>query len=561
MISTPVQATGVLFFEPTGETSILSIYLERIMNRKYYLLLSLTSGLVLVLFLLLLLQPNTAMANNILQQTQVIDNGLAYLRTQQQEDGGILGLSETSDPDTTARSVLAFVVSGNPISGVVSIAGNSMLDYLATQAISFTHDTTGTLFPGRVGLLLSAVSLAGNDPTDFGSMDMVSELESSIQTDSGAYSTTAQQGYTSGQASDSNQAWVILGLSLAGNSVPKSAGQYLIQSQAVDGSWGAGDPDTTALVVTALLTSKQVNVQDQVIQNALQYFHTTQLASGGWKPSWDTDPLNADSTGWILQALITAGEDPTGQSWTGEQANPVQALMNLQKPDGSIGATYANPYSTAEAIIGLSGVPLSNIKSSIGSHQAGLVVFSDNGSVYTACVSFAEDSISGLGLLERSGLSIETATNPNQGTAVCKIVGVGCPSNNCFCSMPDYWSYWQSNVSGWTYSAIGSDQSQVVDGDVNAWSWGIGNQPALISYQNICEGVPFVFPTATLTTVPPTDTPQPIQITPSAQATITSQTTPTAVESERGAGTYIVYSSILIVLGLLVFYLIRSRRK
>jgi hypothetical protein len=536
--------------------------METIMNRKFYLVLSLVSGLVLVTSLVLLMMSTSAMASSLPPSSQVIENGLAYLQTQQAADGGILGFSGTSsDPDTTARNALAFVSAGKPVNELLSIDGNSMLDYLAAQAISFTHDITGTLFPSRAGLLLSAVSLLGDNPSNFGGMDLVGELEESFQPETGAYSTTAKQDFTSGQASDLNQAWVLLGLSLANENVPDEASQYMIHSQAADGSWGFGDPDTTALAVAALLTSEKVNGQDQVIQKALQFFHDTQLDNGGWKPSWDTDLLNADSTGWILQALISAGEDPSGESWMVEQADPVQALLGLQKSDGSIGGTYANSYSTAEAIIGLSGVPLGDLKPSPVSHQAGLVVFSSDGSVYTVCVTFGEDAVSGLDLLLRSGLSIQTATNPNQGTAVCEIEGVGCPSNNCFCSMPDYWSYWQRNDDAWAYSALGSEQSQVVDGDVNAWSWGIGNPPADISYQNICEGVPFVFPTVTVTTAPPTDTPGPTQVIPSAQATITTQPTSTSTESRGGTGTYIVYGSILVVLSLLIFYLFRSRHK
>jgi len=530
------------------------------MNRKFYLLFVMIASLILVSGLLFLLQSTPVLARPANPQALVVSNGLAYLQTQQQKDGGILGFSESSDPDSTSRALLAFALAGEQVSGVVSMDGKSMLDYLVTQAITYTHDTTGTLFPGRAGLLLSAGTLADQDPADFGGMNLTRELSASYQPDTYAYSTTAQQDFSSGQASDLNQAWAILGLSLAGTSVPEGASQYLIRSQASDGSWGSGDPDTTALAVTALLTSKQVNAQDQVVQKALEYFHATQLANGGWRPAWDTDPLNADSTGWILQALVTAGEDPTGADWKKEQGDPVQALMSLQKPDGSIGGTYANPYSTAEAIIGLAGVPISSFTPAPASHQAGVAVFSGDGSVYTACVSFTEESISGIELLERSGLSVETATNPNQGTAVCKINGVGCPSSNCFCKMPDYWSFWLKGYA-WEYSAIGADQIQVMDGSVNAWSWGAGDPPAEITYQNICEGVPFVLPTATMTSIPPTDTPQPAQAEPSLQATATLQPTPQAAQSERGLGAYIVYGSILVVLGLLIFFLIRSRRK
>jgi len=527
------------------------------MNRKFYVLLSILCGLTLVISLSLLIQPSPGLANTPPPELQIINDGLGYLQSQQAADGGILGFSGSSDSDTTSRSVLAFLLSGQPVTGVISTDGNTMLDYLATQAISFTHDTTGTLFPGRAGLLLSAVALAGENTVDFGNMNLVTELVASFQTDSGAYSTTAQQGFSSGQASDLNQAWAVLGLSLAGESVPVEANQYLILSQAEDGSWGFSDPDTTALVVTSLLASQPIYSQDQTIQNALNFFHATQLPSGGWKPSWDTDPINADSTGWIIQAIVSAGEDPAGVSWTIDQANPVQALMSLQKPDGSIGGTYANPYSTADAIIGLTGVSLFGINSSLTNHQAGLAVFPGDGNVYTACVSFTEDIITGFDLLQRSGLKIETATNPSQGTAVCSIEGVGCQSNDCFCNMPDYWSFWQYIDAEWAYSAVGSDQSPVIDGDVNAWSWGAGDPPAMISYQNICEGVPFVLPTTIPTSVPATVTPPPTQAAQATQATTTSQ----PAEPENSISSYLVYGAIILVLAFFVYYLIRSRRK
>ena len=531
------------------------------MNRIIKLLFPILFALVLVTGLSLYLQTSTSLAKMDPGQAQVIQDALAYLQTQQQADGGILGFSGTSDPDTTARSVLAFVTSGEVVSGVVLADGNPMLDYLATQAISFTHDTTGSIFPGRAGLLLAAVSLVGADPAAFGGMDLAGELEATFQTDTGAYSTTAQQDFSSGQASDLNQAWAILGLSLAEKAVPDGASQYLFQSQGEDGSWGFGDPDTTGLAVTALLASQQASAQHQAIQKALQYFHATQLPSGGWRPSWDTDLLNADSTGWILQALVSAGEDPTGTSWTVEQTNPVQALMSLQKPDGSIGGTYANTYSTAEAIIGLSAVPLSSFVIPPLNQRAGLAVFPGDGSVFTACVSFSESSITGLDLLQRSGLNIETATNPNQGTAVCKIGEVGDDSNDCFGSMPNYWSSWQLGESGWAYSVVGADQSQVVDGGVHAWSWGAGDPPALLTFQNICEGVAFELPAATQTSSPPTDTPKPTPTTSAMPATITAQPTGEAPGSQSGPGTYIVYGSILVVLGALIFYMVRGRRK
>jgi Prenyltransferase and squalene oxidase repeat len=518
-------------------------------------------GLFLVIGLVCIAQTSTATAQNTSNPSQVILDGLDYLSSQQQADGGMLGFSGVSDPDTTARSVLAFMVAGKPLNTAVSADGYSMLDYLANQAITFTHDITGTLFPGRAGLLLAAAVLAGEDPSSFGGMDLASELEASYQPDTGAYSSTARQDFSSGQASDLGQAWSILGLSLSGNTVPDGAIQYLSISQGEDGSWGMGDPDTTALAVTALLATQRVVAQSDSIQKAITYFHGTQNQSGGWKPAWDTDPLNADSTGWILQALISAGEDLLGQSWIVDQTNPVDALQSLQKEDGSIGGTYANPYSTAEAIIGLSGIPLADLGVSPANQSAGLAIFYGNESFFDACVNFAGSGISGLDLLQRSGLRVETATNPTQGTAVCKIEDVGDPSTDCFGSMPNYWSYWQLGENGWEYSVVGVEQSQVMNGGVYAWTWGVGDPPPAITYQNICEGVEFVLPTATATSLPATDTPQPTSEPTSLPAALPTQSVEQIPSTQTGMGTYLLYASILLILGGLIIYLIRSHNK
>jgi hypothetical protein len=348
-------------------------------------------------------------------------------------------------------------------------------------------------------------------------------------------------------------------LSLAGAAVPDTATQYLVQAQAADGSWGAGDPDTTALAVTALLASHNVDAKSAAIQNAIAYFHTSQADSGGWKPSWDKDPLNADSTGWIIQALVSAGEDLRGQNWLKNSVNPVDALLGLQKPDGSIGGTYANTYSTAEAIIGLSGIPLSTYAQIPVPHRAGLAVFSSPTSLVTDCISFTGSAVTGLEMLQRSGLAIETATNPNQGTAVCKIGDVGDGSSNCFGSMPNYWSYWQLGSQGWEYSAQGADQSQVKDGGVYAWIWGTGNAPPVITFQNICEGLAYTMPASTVTsaTATTTSTSNPIATLAITQAS--AQPTPAAVSAGTNTVTYVIYAAVLLVLAVVIIVLIRSR--
>ncbi len=441
-------------------------------------LVTLSTMVLVVLSSLLPVRPVQA-------QTDVISGAVAYLQANQQDDGGITGFSGTSDADTTARAVLGLAASGQPLPGLVPATGLTMLNYLESQAVAYTHDENGLLFPGRAGLLLAAVAVAGGTPQQFGGMNLLNELEATFQWSTGEYSTAASGGYSSGAASDLSQAWAVLGLSLAGQPVPAPAVGYLLGTQAPDGSWGSMDPDTTALAVIALLASGQVQPTDPAVTNALIFFHCTQQANGGWRPAWDTDPLNADTTAWVLQALYAAGEDLA--SWAATEGDPVSALAGLQKEDGSIGGTYANTYSTAEALLGLAGRPLSALAQPWQPNRAGLVVQSGEGQVKTACVRFTEASLTGYDLLVRSGLLVNSLTDPSLGTAVCGIEDTGCPVDDCFCAMPDYWAYWQVGPTGWAYAVTGAGQSVVMNGSLDGWSWGAGIAPPAYSFQEVCQ--------------------------------------------------------------------------
>ena len=96
-------------------------------------IISFIVGLFLAFSLIYFTKINSAVAKTASDTSPVIQAGLDFLSSQQQADGGMLGFSDISDPDTTARSVLAFVIAGTSVNDVVSADGNSMLDYLSTQ--------------------------------------------------------------------------------------------------------------------------------------------------------------------------------------------------------------------------------------------------------------------------------------------------------------------------------------------------------------------------------------------------------------------------------------------
>ncbi len=292
--------------------------------------------------------------------TGAITRAIAFLRAQQLDDGALPGFSGSADTFTTIKGVIALAAAGAPTSALTSASGETMLDYLAAQAITYTHDLSGTLFPGRAGMLAVAVVAADGDPTAFGGMDLLAELSATCHAETGAYSTTAQMGWSSGAASSLNQAWAILGLSAAQAPVPLTATDFLLSLQESDGGWGygfGGDVDTTALVVQALLASGNVTPTHPALRSAELFFRRNQDAEGAWGYSWGgTYTPSADSTAAVIQALVALGYTPASYAWaTPNGGDPHAALEAMQGADG---AFSFNALGTAHALPGLAEAPL-----------------------------------------------------------------------------------------------------------------------------------------------------------------------------------------------------------
>jgi len=330
------------------------------------LVLTITLGAAIVIGLLVALslhaapaeaQPAPAPAAPTIDHSEAISKALAYLQTKQLPNGGIEGWSPgVADDFTTIKTVIAVAAARRPVSFLTSVSDTTPLDYLAARAVTYTHDTTGTLFPGRAGMLAVAVVAGDDDPYNFGGMNIINELTATYHAATGAYSTTAQQGWTSGAAGTINQLWAILGLAAAQETVPISATEFLIGLQEPDGGWGwgagYGDVDTTALVLQALIASGNVGPADTKVQEGLAFLRNGQADSGGWE-SWGS--LSADSTAAAIQAIVAAGYAPATESWAAANGNPHTALAGLQAADGSFGG---NALGTAHAIAGLAEAPL-----------------------------------------------------------------------------------------------------------------------------------------------------------------------------------------------------------
>ncbi|UCC64609.1 MAG: hypothetical protein JSV36_06055 [Anaerolineae bacterium] len=128
-------------------------------------------------------------------------------------------------------------------------------------------------------------------------------------------------------------------------------------------------------------------------------------------------------------------------------------------------------------------------------NHAGLVIHLADGRVETACIEFVEDEITGVDLLNRSGLPVTFDYGSGLGAKVCKIGQTGCDysAENCWCRCQGvpciYWNYWQLRDGQWFYSPLGAGDRRLGDGDVDGWVWGDGQQPPppLLSVDEICQ--------------------------------------------------------------------------
>ena len=248
---------------------------------------------------------------------------LNWLRTQQQEDGSFnIGFGHPAG--VTCDAVLAIVANGDdPATWRTATGKPSVVDYLAATAGEYAMDAATT------GKLIVTIAAAGLKPKDFGGKDWVALLQS-FSDGKGTFDPGAV-----------GQAWAILALKAAGETVPAEALTVLKSYQLDTGAWNSAlgpDNDTVAYVLQALIAGGEPK-SSAAIQKALAFFETQQNDDGGFpaiKPSeWGTD-TNANSTAGVIMGLVAVGETPATGKWNKAGNNPMSALLKLQTPDGKV---------------------------------------------------------------------------------------------------------------------------------------------------------------------------------------------------------------------------------
>ena len=240
--------------------------------------------------------------------------------------------------------------------------------------------------PGRLARVILLAHALGESPTAVGTApgaDLVARLLAT-QSPSGLFGdpVTLSPDYDGAF----RQSYSIAALVAAGETVPASATQWLLDQQCDDGSWMpfraeaspgvleacafdsvafvGPDTNSTAAAINGL---DAAGVGATAIDDAAAWLATVQNADGGWG-LFPGDASEPSSTGLTWQALVGTGFG-TAPEFLGGSATPLETLLSFQlgctSPAEERGAlTYPgsndapNTFSTAQATPALAGVPV-----------------------------------------------------------------------------------------------------------------------------------------------------------------------------------------------------------
>lgn len=214
---------------------------------------------------------------------------------------------------------------------------------LKTQAPAYA---TGAGSAGKVAIAAQAL---GEDPTNYGGVDLIQKIQDSLATSPNG-------------GGMFNLPYAVIALVRAGETVPQASIDAFVNAQDASGAFGyqAGgfvvDVDSTGVAITALVGLEQSGQGGQDVSDALDavlvWAAGSQSANGSW-PGFS--PANA--TAMVGQGLIAAGEDVS---------DAVAYLVDQQTKAGGAGlpsahnGTSPNMIATIQGLLLLAGDDLLN---------------------------------------------------------------------------------------------------------------------------------------------------------------------------------------------------------
>lgn len=251
---------------------------------------------------------------------QAATEGADWL-TGQLENGVLVNHQYKTNDDSTTVELAYALRAVDPSAPALKQIGKA----LAKDATTYSHPDKKTFYSGATAKLLAFATDTGADPTSFGGLDLVKQMES-LTAASGRIGDVSKYG---DYANVFGQIWAVRGLLAAKSKEAPAAEKYLLQQQCSAGYFrqdfskpgskvqgcASGDPasvDTTALAVV-LLSDKAAG--DDALSAALaqagRWLRLHQAKDGSFVANIGGQPggPNADSTGLASVALRLGGDD------------------------------------------------------------------------------------------------------------------------------------------------------------------------------------------------------------------------------------------------------------
>lgn len=267
-------------------------------------------------------------------------DALEWMRDQQQSDG-----SYPSWAGPIAGSARSLIALGSAGYDPDEWGSPSLLNFMTVVSKTETaaYAAAGAAEAGRLAL---GAAWTDQTVTDFAGINLPVSITTFYSPTTGAY------GDGSGDT-----AWAMVGLHAAGEDIPTEAVDFLKGVQNADGGWSWNEWGTdsevqhTALCVQALLAAGEPVTSTEVTA-ALALIDSAGNSDGGYGYMvGDASDLN--TTVYVIQALLSAGQDPVG-NWCA--TTQCRYLLSNQEASGSFPG-YSPLYSVQEIIPSLMHQP------------------------------------------------------------------------------------------------------------------------------------------------------------------------------------------------------------
>jgi energy-coupling factor transport system substrate-specific component len=288
------------------------------------------AALLLLAFGLAALTPTRAGASE-------VSRAAAWLQSVQNPDGGFgASADDESGAAMTAWAILGLEAAGqNPLD--VARLGRTPVDFLRGEVADLKS-------PGDLARTIVALDGAGVDPRQFGGANLVSQLLGKRRSN-GSY-----------EAWPGSTAFAVIALRSAGaDGGLDETLSWLRKVQNEDGGWGdvPGSPSTadgTGLVMQAL------SPESKAARNGLSYLRQAQRPGGGF-PLGGNSAVNAQSTAWAVQGILSTGGDPSSYRRGG--ASALDYLAARQANDGHYAYSKSSDQTpvwvTGEVLVAVAG--------------------------------------------------------------------------------------------------------------------------------------------------------------------------------------------------------------